>query len=82
VQPAETAAQDPTATPADGVAPTAPDAESSSAPSSGVRRIDSPPAEPVDLLAAAGPSAVKPALAAGALLLLMFLLLGRRRRSS
>jgi carbon monoxide dehydrogenase subunit G len=44
-----------------------------------VRRIDSPAAEPVDLLATAGPTLVRPVVGLSVLLLAVLWLLGRRR---
>lgn len=52
----------------------------STAPSSGPRRIESPEAEPLDLLAAAGGSTIKRVLPALGVFLLVLLVLGRRRR--
>lgn len=45
------------------------------------RRVDSPPAQPVDLLATAGPTLAKPAAVLAVLLVALFALLGRRSRS-
>jgi carbon monoxide dehydrogenase subunit G len=49
------------------------------AQSSGPRRIDSPEAEPVDLMAVAGPSTVKRLLPVVGVLVVLLILLGRRR---
>jgi hypothetical protein len=54
-------------------------APASGSPQEPVRRIDSPAAEPVDLLATAGPTLVKPVVGFAVLLLVVLWLLGRRR---
>ena len=59
--------------------PTDPSAAPSDRPSP-ARRIDSPPAEPIDLLGTAGASLVKPVAGLLALLLVLVWLRGRRRR--
>jgi uncharacterized protein len=63
----------------DGAAGGASAAPAAPAESSGPRRIDSPEAEPVDLMAVAGPSTAKRVLPVIAVLALLVILLARRR---